>query len=186
MDRTTHGQWPAPSLPSRIVGREYAERAAKTIFARYPNPKAGPEYLVELVNCLADQPQWIVDRLADRHLGITAKHRSFVPGIGDVLDMVASLNEMEERYTRYGDAQKRFLLRSTPVLQPFRPFPKLWDVFADEPAVIKLLDHPGSFDFLNVASRTLATQGKEAARTFILSTDGNKPVDTRATSEAAA
>src|SRR5689334_12497324 len=62
MESIPHGQRPAPSSQSKTVGRAYAEKAAKTIFARYPNPKAGPEYLVELTNCLAEQPHWIVDR----------------------------------------------------------------------------------------------------------------------------
>lgn len=53
------------------------------------------------------------------------------------------------------------------VRTPFRPFPALWAAFADEPEIIKLLDNPGSFAFLDDAGRTLAMRGKDAARAFI-------------------
>lgn len=163
----TIGRKPVPSSPSKTVSRAYAEKAAKTIFARYPNPKAGPEYLVELVNCLAEQPQWIVDRLADRHLGITAKHTQFIPSIGDVLDLISKMMEMEERRQHYGEAQKRFAPRSTPNIKPFRPYPRLWSAFADEPEIIQLLDSATAFDWLTEASKRLAARGKDEARKFI-------------------
>lgn len=164
----TIGQLQTQSSPSKTVGREYAARAAKTIFSRYPNPKAGPEYLVELANCLAEQPQWIVDRLTDRHLGITAKHKSFAPGIGEVLDLIAGLREMQDRYARYSEIQGRRTTNAAQVLQPFRPYPRLWQAFVDEPAVIEALDNPGTFDFLTEASKRFAIRGKDAARDFIL------------------
>lgn len=157
----------APSSPSKTVSRDYAKKAAQTIFTRYPNPKAGPEYLVELVNTLAEQPQWIVDRVADRLLGITAKHREFLPGIGQVIEMINGLREMEDRYARYGDLQARRRPISSPALKPFRPFPRLWEAFAGEPEILDKLDHPGSFDFLDNASRIFATRGLAAARAFI-------------------
>lgn len=163
----TVGQLQVPSSPSKTVSRAYAEKAAKTIFARYPNPKAGPEYLVELVNGLAEQPQWIVDRLADRHLGITAKHAQFVPSIGDVLDMISRVREMEERRQRYGEAQKRIAPRSAPVIKPFRPYPRLWDAFAGDADVIEALDSATSFDWLTEASKRFSARGKDEARRFI-------------------
>lgn len=166
----TPGALQARSSQSKTAGRAYAEKAAKTIFARYPNPKAGPEYLVELTNSLAEQPTWIVDRIADRHLGITFKHKSFAPSIGDVLDMAASLKEMEARHARYSEAQRRFAPRSAPVLQPFRPYPKLWEAFTDEPEVIEALDH-STFEVMTEASKRLAVRGKDAARTYILPKD---------------
>jgi hypothetical protein len=170
----TPGAPQAPSSESRIVGRAYAEKAAKVIFSRYPNPKAGPEYLVELTNCLAGQPKEIVDRIADRHLGITFKHKSFAPSIGDVLEMVASLKDMEARYNRYQNAKDR-IDRRPRAHTPFRPYPKLWEAFADEPAVLQALDQPESFDWLTEASKRLAMRGKDAARQFIYP----QPVDTR-------
>lgn len=163
----TAGQLLAPSLPSKTVSRGYAEKAAKTIFARYPNPKAGPEYLVELVNCLAEQPQWIVDRLADRHLGINAKHAQFVPSIGDVLDMISRVKEMEERRQRYGEAQKRFAPRSAAIIKAFRPYPRLWEAFAGDAEAIEALDSAASFDWLTEASKRLVARGKDEARKFI-------------------
>lgn len=55
-----------------------------------------------------------------------------------------------------------------PVRTPFRPFPRLWEAFADEPDIIEILDHPpGGFSFLNEASRTFAMRGKDPAREFI-------------------
>jgi hypothetical protein len=184
----TAGQSLAPSSQSRTVGRAYAEKAAKTIFARYPNPKAGPEYLVELTNCLAEHPQWIVDRLADRYLGITAKHKEFAPSIGSVIEAIGSYHEMKKRSAYYADAQSRRPGHSAPVRTPFRPFPRLWEAFAGEPEVIDALDHAETFDRLSDISRTFATRGKEAARKLILpelSTEEREPVDKRETSEAA-
>jgi hypothetical protein len=56
---------------------------------------------------------------------------------------------------------------------PFRPYPKLWEAFADEPEMIIILDnrHPDhlqSFESLTQYSKTLAVRGKEAAREEIL------------------
>lgn len=137
------------------------------IFARYPNPKAGPEYLVELTNSLAEQPQWIVDRVADRHLGITAKHKSFAPSIGEVLDMIASLHDMEARSQRYEKAQTRRQPIRQRVTEPFRPFQKLWDAFADDRPTIEKLDLGLPFDTLFDASKALATRGKRSAFAII-------------------
>lgn len=55
-----------------------------------------------------------------------------------------------------------------PIRTPFRPFPALWEAFADDPAILAKLDNPGSFAFLDDAARTLARRGKDAARVFIL------------------
>ncbi len=51
--------------------------------------------------------------------------------------------------------------------EPFRPFPRLWAAFQDEPEIIALLDKAPSFGFLDDAGRALAVQGKDAARKFI-------------------
>lgn len=164
----TLGALQMQSSQSKNVGRDYAGRAAKTIFSRYPNPKAGPEYLVELTNCLAEQPQWIVDRLTDRHLGITAKHKTFPPAIGEIIDMVGNLHEMKERYARYSETKARMRPASAPLLTPFQPFPRLWAAFADDQEALEKLNDPGTFDFLNEASKRLAMRGKDAARKYIL------------------
>jgi hypothetical protein len=63
--------------------------------------------------------------------------------------------------------------------QPFRPYPKLWAAFADEPEMIIILDnrHPDflqDFDRLTFYSKTLAMHGKEAARTEIMRPRGPK------------
>jgi hypothetical protein len=164
---------------------ERAKLAAGQIFSSYPDyGKAPKEYLASVIEYLALLPDYVVAKLADRQTGIATKSQ-YLPTIAEIKIAADTIMEDRAKEVRYANLQsRRIALPSYRV--PFRPFPKLWGAFADEPAVIKLLDHPGSFDFLNVASRTLATQGKEAARTFILSTDGNKSVDTRATSEAAA
>lgn len=47
--------------------------------------------------------------------------------------------------------------------QAFRPFPKLWEAFADEPGILQ--GH--RFEVYSEASRRLATMGKEAARTVL-------------------
>lgn len=177
------GTSPVPSSQNKIAGRAYAERAAKTIFSRYPNPKAGPEYLVELANSLAEQPVWIVDRAADRHLGLTFKYKTFPPSIGEVIDYIGNLLDMKDRYDRYGEIQGRIQRGLSPPAQPFRPFPRLWEAFAGESDVIRALDAAESFDFLSGASKRFATKGKDAARMMILppSTETAEPVDARET-----
>jgi hypothetical protein len=164
----TTGLARAQSSPNKIVSRAYAERMAKTIFTRYPNPKAGPEYLVELVNTLAEQPQWIVDRVADRHLGITFRFKTFAPSIGEVLEFIASLKDMRDRYNHYSEVQKRVVPRLPFERKPFRPYPKLWEAFADDPEVLARLDDPNAFDFLTEASKRLTMRGKDVARKFIV------------------
>lgn len=62
---------------------------------------------------------------------------------------------------------KRDLFNQFDKRTPFRPFPALWAAFADEPAIIAILDNPPSFAFLDDAGRALAMRGKDAARQFI-------------------
>jgi hypothetical protein len=48
--------------------------------------------------------------------------------------------------------------------ETYRPFPKLWEAFSDDREFIAWLESGLTFDRLFSLSRTLATQGKEAAR----------------------
>ncbi len=54
---------------------------------------------------------------------------------------------------------------------PFRPYPKLWAAFADEPAIIDALERGGlNFDHLTEASKRHAMRGKDEAREYIAAT----------------
>lgn len=50
---------------------------------------------------------------------------------------------------------------------PFRPFPKLWEAFVDEPDLLDPQKNLLTFAQLFDASRALATRGKDAARTIL-------------------
>jgi hypothetical protein len=55
-----------------------------------------------------------------------------------------------------------------PAREPFRPFPKLWEAFADDPETLAILDSGLSFDRLFGASEMLATRGKQEARATLV------------------
>ncbi len=54
-----------------------------------------------------------------------------------------------------------------PIRKPFRPFPKLWEAFADDAEATERLNSGMSFNALFDASKALAMYGKAEARTKI-------------------
>lgn len=140
------------------------------MFSRYPNTdRAAPEYLVELINCLAEQPAWIIDRVADRRLGITAKHPTFLPSVNEVLEMIIALQE--EAAKQLHAHQRKTEYKALPMGAyrglkggPFRPFPKLWEAFVDDAEATERLNSGMTFNALFDASKALAIYGKTEAR----------------------
>lgn len=167
-ENSATGKLPMQFSQSKTAGREYAAKMARTIFSRYPNTdRAPPEYLAEMINCLAEQPKRIIDRVADRHLGITSKHPTFLPTVGQIVDMITALHEQEARAERYGTLRSRFSSVEPKPFQRAIPFPKLWAAFAEEPEALEALNTAGSFSMLFDASKLLATRGKDAARSVL-------------------
>lgn len=114
---------------------------------------------------------WVLDALADRKTGI-ATETMLMPSVYQIAEFakkaIADRALKEGQEARYARAQAQRSPARYVKPPPFRPFPRLWEAFADEPAVIQALDNPGSFGFLDDASRLLATRGKDKARAFIL------------------
>jgi len=123
-----------------------------------------------LAETLAEQPEWIIEKLASRTQGLTMRHPEFPPSVGQVVkmasDLQAKVGEEQERAKRIQQqfAERRALPRTK---EPFRPFPKLWEAFADEPDLLDPQKNYLTFDRLFDASKALATRGKDAARTIL-------------------
>lgn len=155
-----------PQWTSSTKNIALAKQAAGQILSSYPDyGKAPKEYIASVTEYLAGLPDFVVTRMADRHLGIAAKCQ-FLPTIADLKAYADAVLEMRARQVRYAGLQDR-RPASAPVRKPFRPFPKLWEAFADEPEIIAQLDKARSFDFLFDASRIFAMRGKDAARKLI-------------------
>ena len=97
-----------------------------------------------------------------RH-GITARS-TFLPTNADIQ---ALLREAEQKCTQFQSrtTYPRFDSVCTPKdtapdNKPFRPYPKLWELFKEEPWLMK--GH--TFEVLTEASKSLAMFGKDAAR----------------------
>lgn len=142
-----------------------ARKAAKRILTSYPDyGKAPPEYGVNLAEYLSYLSDEEIAVVMHPKTGITSK-TSFLPTNAEIQ---ALLREHEERQRQYKPAHthyQRFASVVTdrdarPDKTPFRPYPKLWEAFAEEPWLLK--SH--NFETLTEASRSLAMFGKEAAR----------------------
>lgn len=131
----------------------------------YPDyGKAPPEYGVNLAEYLSYLTEDEIAVVMHPKKGITARS-AYLPTNADIQ---ALLREHEERqrqfkpshthYQRFASActEKDAVVDKT----PFRPFPKLWAAFTEEPWLLK--GH--TFETLADASRSLAMLGKDAAR----------------------
>lgn len=114
---------------------------------------------------------WVLDVLADRKNGI-ATTTLLMPSVYQIAEFakkaIADRALKENQEERYRGAQAR---RSPAVYVrsgPFRPFPKLWEAFADDPEATAALDNPGSFAFLDDVGRVFATRGKHVARELLV------------------
>lgn len=130
----------------------------------YPDyGKAPPEYgvnLTEYLSYLNDDEIAIV--MHPKH-GITARS-TYLPTNADIQ---ALLREHEEKRTQFQSRTTYQRFKSVcdpkdavPDRTPFRPYPKLWEAFKDEPWLMK--GH--TFEGLTEASRSLAMFGRDAAR----------------------
>jgi hypothetical protein len=133
----------------------------------YPDyGKAPPEYgvnLTEYLSYLTDDEMSVV--MHPKH-GITARS-TYLPTNADIQ---ALLREAEQKRDQFKSRTiyQRFASVCTekdalPDKTPFRPFPKLWETFKEEPWLLK--SH--TFETLSDASRSLSMFGKEAARDIL-------------------
>ena len=138
------------------AGKEFAEKILK----RYPEyGKAPVEYLAAITELLAACDYRTQCRMADIMTGISARCQ-FLPTVADFAKFAAEINPPTSNFNR---AEYRVLDEPR---QPFRPYPKLWEAFADEPGLLKMRDSL-TFDRLTQASLRLATEGREAARAVL-------------------
>lgn len=135
----------------------------------YPDyGKAPTEYVANLMAVLDRYPVEIIMQLADVRTGLPGKCK-FLPVPAEVVEMadgfiaVAAQRAARPDYSslKRVSMAEYAQMRGSSVLGPFRPFPKLYAAFGDE----KLQGL--SFDALFDASRTLATQGHQAAADFL-------------------
>lgn len=155
-----------PSLTKQSAARvEMARKAAKKILTSYPDyGKAPPEYAVNLAEYLSFLTEEEIAAVMDPRTGVTSK-TDFLPTNKHVQEVVNEYDERKAKYRPSNSGYQRFasVVTEKDVMQdktPFRPFPKLWAAFEDEPWLLK--GH--TFDRLWEASRSLAMFGKDAAR----------------------
>lgn len=139
-------------------------KAAKKILTSYPDyGKAPPEYAVNLAECLSFLTQEEIALVMHPRHGITAK-TAYLPTNADIQTLLREHEEKRRQFQSHTH-YRRFQSVCTPQdvqpdKTPFRPFPKLWAAFGEEPWLLK--GH--TFETLSEASRSLAMFGKEAAR----------------------
>ena len=140
-------------------------KAAKKILTSYPDyGKAPPEYAVNLAECLSFLTEEEIGVVMHPKTGITSK-TAFLPTNADIQALLREHEEQQAKFKTSNSGYQRFESVVTPSdgvrdTAPFRPFPKLWAAFYDEPWLMK--GH--TFERLSEASRSLAMFGKEAAR----------------------
>ena len=141
-----------------------ARKAAKKILTSYPDyGKAPPEYGVNLAEYLSFLTPDEISVVMNPRTGITAKTQ-FLPTNAEIQALLREHEEKQRQFKTHTH-YKRFdsVVTEQDVATdrtPFRPFPKLWKEFGDEPWVLK--GH--TFETLAEASRSLAMFGKESAR----------------------
>lgn len=155
---------PSPTRQS-AEAVDMGRKAAKKILTSYPDyGKAPPEYAVNLAEYLSFLTQDEIATVMHPKTGITSK-TAFLPTNADIQ---ALLREDEERKARFRPTNSGYQRFASVVTEkdavkdtaPFRPFPKLWAAFYEEPWLTK----GKTFEELWEASRSLAMFGKEAAR----------------------
>ena len=145
---------------AKLLKLKDARELASKILKRYPDyAKCTPEYLAAITEVLASCDYRTQRRLEDIITGISARH-AFLPTVADFVKFVDELNPRASTFNR---SEYRVLNEPR---QPFRPYPKLWEAFADEPHLLKVRDSL-NFDRLTQASKRLATEGREAARAVL-------------------
>lgn len=160
----TRSQSSMPSLTRQSVERmEAGKRAAKKILASFPDyGKAPPEYVVNLAESLSYLNEDELSVVLHPLNGVAARCK-FLPTFADIFAVLVEHRAKQEQFKPAHTAYKRFEpAPETPVKVDtvFRPFPKLWAAFSDEPGLMK--GH--TFEALSEAARSLAMFGKDAAR----------------------
>lgn len=141
--------------------------------------------MASVIEYLALLPDYVVDKIADRLTGIAAQSQ-YLPTIADL--KVFADRAMEDRAKEIRYSRLQGLKPSLPPPRTrFRPFPKLWQAFADDQHTIDKLDASLPFDTLFDASKALATKGKPAALAILWRGDTYpQPVDTHEAESQAA
>jgi hypothetical protein len=131
----------------------------------YPDyGKAPPEFLLTMAETLSYLSEEEVAAVLDPRTGVTSK-TEFLPTNKHIQEVVREHHDRKAGFAPSTSGYQRFESVCTekdlrPDKTPFRPFPKLWTVFKDEPDLMK--GH--TFEVLWDASRSLAMFSKDAAR----------------------
>jgi hypothetical protein len=139
-------------------------------------------FVDKLIAVLEGFPAETIERLVDPQRGLP-RHFSRMPSLKDIADFAGKLTvegheqlrrntepEPDNRELRSEGERKAFAekVRRSPepplTREPFRPFPKLWEAFADDPEALRRLDSCLAFPMVEAASRALARDGPTAAR----------------------
>lgn len=157
------------STPSQMkpsaVQVDMGRKAAKKILTSYPDyGKAPPEYGVNLAEYLSYLTNEEIAVVMHPKTGITAK-TPYLPTNAEIQALLRADEERREKYRQSNSGYQRFqsVVTKEDVMRdntPYRPFPKLWAAFREEPWLMK--GH--TFETLSEASRSLALLGLEAAR----------------------
>lgn len=144
---------------------DMGRKAAKKILTSYPDyGKAPPEYGVNLAEYLSYLTEDEIAVVMHPKTGITSK-TTFLPTNAEIQALLREHEEKQRQFKPTNSGYQRFESVVTPSdgvkdTTPFRPFPKLWAAFSEEPWLMK--GH--TFEFLWEASRSLGMLGKDAAR----------------------
>jgi hypothetical protein len=155
---------PSPTRKSAEQA-DMGRRAAKKILASYPDyGKAPPEYAINLAEYLSFLTPDEISVVMHTKNGVTARCQ-YLPTNAEIQACLREHEEKQRQFTPSNSGYQRFESVCTPQdakpdKTPFRPYPKLWTEFADEPWLLK--SH--TFETLTEASRSLAMFGKESAR----------------------
>ena len=162
----TRSQPSMPSLTKQSADRvDMARKAAKKILSSYPDyGKASPDYAVLLAEFLSFLTEEEIGAVMHPRHGVTAK-TEFLPTNKQIQEVVNEYHARKKQFAPSTSGYQKFSSVCTekdvaPDKTPFRPFPKLWAEFKEEPWLLK--SH--TFDVLWEASRSLAMFGKDAAR----------------------
>ena len=144
---------------------DMARKAAKKILTSYPDyGKAPPEYGVNLTEYLSYLTEEEIAVVMHPKNGITARS-TYLPTNADIQAVLREHEEKKRRFEPTNSGYQRFASvcsasDAKPSKTLFKPFPKLWEAFNDEPWLLK--GH--TFEYLWEASRSLAMFGKDSAR----------------------
>lgn len=139
-------------------------KAAKKILTSYPDyGKAPPEYVVNLAEYLSFLTVEEIAVVMHPKSGITAR-TAYLPTNADIQALLKESEAKRDQFKSHTTYQRFKSVcaekDAAPDKTPFRPYPKLWAEFADEPWLMK--GH--TFETLTEASRSLAMFGKDSAR----------------------